>query len=166
MECGRKLGTYLRKRQKMRREGERRDVFERYIGEISKAIGAITGEDAKRLYDALHAQAKRKTAVADQQLDEDGKVMREEEDADDDGVLIVPAAMADDVAVPSPAATATAVAKPSKPPASKPASRASTPPPKAPARSVAKPAPAAASKPTPPSKPFPRRPSQDGPTLF
>jgi DNA topoisomerase-6 subunit B len=166
MECGRKLGTYLNKRAKMRREGERRDVFERYIGEIAKAIGAITGEDAKRLYDALHAQAKRKTAVADQQLDEDGKVMREEEDADDDGVLIVPAAMADDVAVPSPAATAPATAKPSKPPASKPASRASTPPPKAPVRAAAKPAPAAASKPAPPSKPVPRRPSQDGPTLF
>jgi len=38
MECGRKLGTYLRKRQKMEREAARRDVFERYIGEISKAM--------------------------------------------------------------------------------------------------------------------------------
>ena len=36
MECGRKLGTYLRKRLKMRREAERRDVFERYIGEIAQ----------------------------------------------------------------------------------------------------------------------------------
>ncbi len=36
MECGRKLGTYLRKRQKMQREAARRDVFERYIGEISQ----------------------------------------------------------------------------------------------------------------------------------
>ncbi|HYE02940.1 MAG TPA: DNA topoisomerase VI subunit B, partial [Phycisphaerales bacterium] len=47
MECGRKLGTYLRKRQKMQREAARRDVFERYIGEISKAINAINGTDAK-----------------------------------------------------------------------------------------------------------------------
>ena len=49
MECGRKLGTYLRKRQKMQREAARRDVFERYIGEISKAVNAIKvcirGED-------------------------------------------------------------------------------------------------------------------------
>ena len=44
MECGRKLGTYLRKRQKMQREAARRDVFERYIGEISKAVNAINGD--------------------------------------------------------------------------------------------------------------------------
>ncbi len=95
MECGRKLGTYLRKRQKMRRESERRDVFERYIGEISKALNAITGEDAKRLYEALLEQARAKTAVADQELDEDGKVKKQqEEDFDDDGVIIVQSAIA------------------------------------------------------------------------
>jgi len=95
MECGRKLGTYLRKRQKMRREGERRDVFERYIGEIAKALNAITGEDAKRIYDALLEQARRKTAVADQQLDEDGKVVKYDEDDDfGEGVIVVESAIA------------------------------------------------------------------------
>jgi DNA topoisomerase VI subunit B len=95
MECGRKLGTYLRKRQKMRREGERRDVFERYIGEIAKALNAITGEDAKRIYDALLEQARRKTAVADQQLDEDGKVVKDDEDDDfGEGVIVVESAIA------------------------------------------------------------------------
>lgn len=95
MECGRKLGTYLRKRQKMRRESERRDVFERYIGEISKALNAITGEETRRLYEALLDQARRKTAVADQELDEDGKVRKQEEDDfDDDGVIIVQSAIA------------------------------------------------------------------------
>src|SRR5262249_18557981 len=53
MECGRKLGTYLRKRLRMKREAERRDIFERYIGEISQAVNAINGTDAKKLYDAL-----------------------------------------------------------------------------------------------------------------
>jgi DNA topoisomerase-6 subunit B len=72
MECGRKLGTYLRKRTAMRRESERRDIFERYIGEISRAVNAITGDDAKKLYEALLHQAKRRTAIADQQLDEEG----------------------------------------------------------------------------------------------
>ena len=58
MECGRKLGTYLRKRQKMQREAARRDVFERYIGEISKAVNAINGKwKAKKLYDALLIEA-------------------------------------------------------------------------------------------------------------
>jgi DNA topoisomerase-6 subunit B len=182
MECGRKLGTYLNKRAKMRREGERRDVFARYIGEISKAIGAITGEDAKRLYDALHAQAKRKTAVADQQLDEDGKVLREQEDLDDDGVLVVPSAMTD-AGADDPVATTAFVAPPArvkpKPPAAastKPASRSAAPSPKPPSKSATKPAPAtspklaspkaALPKPAAHKPPAPRRPSQDGPTLF
>ena len=95
MECGRKLGTYFRKRQKMRRESERRDVFERYIGEIAKAIQAISGEDAKPIYEALLEQARSKTAVADQQLDEDGRVLAEVElEPDDDGVIVVREAIA------------------------------------------------------------------------
>ncbi|CAG1003251.1 hypothetical protein PHYC_03052 [Phycisphaerales bacterium] len=87
MECGRKLGTYLRKRAKMRREGERRDVFERYIGEISQAVNAINGTDAKKLFEALLVQARRRTAVADLQLDEEGKAV--EDPADQEGVIIV-----------------------------------------------------------------------------
>jgi hypothetical protein len=107
MECGRKLGTYLRKRQKMRREGERRDVFERYIGEIAKAINAITGDDPKAIYEALLKQAKSRTAVADQVLDEDGKVVKEDlAETDDEGVLIIPDAIAPAVA----AATSTPLA--------------------------------------------------------
>ena len=92
MECGRKLGTYLRKRLKMRREGERRDVFERYIGEIAKAVNAINGTDAKKLYDALLAQAKKRTAIADLELDEEGKAIKHEDPADQEGVIIVPTA--------------------------------------------------------------------------
>jgi DNA topoisomerase-6 subunit B len=88
MECGRKLGTYLRKRLKMRREGERRDVFERYIGEIAKALHAINGTDPKKIHDALLEQARLRTAVADQQLDEDGRVVKEEE-PDIEGVIVV-----------------------------------------------------------------------------
>ena len=91
MECGRKLGTYLRKRAKMKREGERRDVFQKYIGEITKAINAINGTDAKKLYDALLDQAKKKTAIADMQLDEDGKRVQDEDPADQEGVIVVEA---------------------------------------------------------------------------
>ncbi len=101
MECGRKLGTYLRKRLKMRREGERRDVFERYIGEIAKAIHAINGTDAKKLYEALLAQARKRTAIADLQLNDEGKAQRDEDPADSEGVIIVAAG-----AVPLPAAAA------------------------------------------------------------
>lgn len=89
MECGRKLGAYLRKRLKMRRESERRDIFERYIGEISQAINALNGTDTKKLYDALLAQAKKRTAIADLQLDEDGKAVRDEKPEDQEGVIVV-----------------------------------------------------------------------------
>jgi len=92
MECGRKLGTYLRKRHKMRREAERRDVFERYIGEITKAVHAINGTDARKLYDTLLAQARKLTAIADIELDEDGKAIKEHEHADRDGVIIIESA--------------------------------------------------------------------------
>jgi DNA topoisomerase VI subunit B len=74
-ECGRKLGTYLRRRQKMRRESERRNVFARYIGEISMACERITGADAASIRDALESIASRKTAEADQQLDDEGRVI-------------------------------------------------------------------------------------------
>ncbi|MBC7834421.1 MAG: DNA topoisomerase VI subunit B [Phycisphaerales bacterium] len=93
MECGRKLGTYVRKRQKMRREAERRDVFERYIGEIAKAINDINGTDPKKVYEALLEQARARTAIADAELDEDGRVRKQEqaEASDEDGVIIIPA---------------------------------------------------------------------------
>jgi DNA topoisomerase-6 subunit B len=92
MECGRKLGTYLRKRQKMQREAARRDVFERYIGEIAKAVNAINGTDTKKLYDALLKEARKRTAIADAQLDEEGKTIKQDEVEQlkqDEGVVMV-----------------------------------------------------------------------------
>jgi DNA topoisomerase-6 subunit B len=89
MECGRKLGAYLRKRARMKREGQRRDVFRKYIGEIAKAAGAITGTDPARIYNALLEQARAKTAEADLELDDEGRTIREESPEEIDGVLIV-----------------------------------------------------------------------------
>ena len=80
-ECGRKLGTYLRRRQKMRREGERRSVFERYIGEIAKACERLSGADAEALRDSLLETARSKTAQADATLDEEGRVVKQQRDA-------------------------------------------------------------------------------------
>jgi len=94
-ECGRKLGKYVRRRQKMKREGEKRDVFERYIGEIAKSCEALTGSDAEKIYEALKAQADNLTQMADAILDDEGKVVgfKGERSADslerDEGVLIV-----------------------------------------------------------------------------
>ncbi|MEM1013934.1 MAG: DNA topoisomerase VI subunit B, partial [Planctomycetota bacterium] len=90
-ECGRKLGAYIRRRQRMKREGERRDVFERYIGEIAKSCTALTGVDTAELYESLMKQAKRRTEIADAKLDEEGKFIKDDDGrlAKDDDVIIV-----------------------------------------------------------------------------
>src|SRR5690606_30284440 len=95
-ECGRKLGIYLRRRQRMKREGERRDVFQRYIGEIAKACEALTGTEAAQVYEALLKQARRRTEIADAVLDDEGKIVSVGGGGngrldDDDGVIIVDA---------------------------------------------------------------------------
>jgi DNA topoisomerase-6 subunit B len=95
-ECGRKLGIYLRRRKRMQRESERRTIFERYIGEVAKSCEKITGTDAKKLYEALLRQAERRTAQADQQLDDEGRVLNETARlARDEQVVIVPAQQPD-----------------------------------------------------------------------
>ncbi len=86
-ECGRKLGTYVRRRKRMDRQSLARDVLLRYIGEISKSCEGMTGTSAKKIYDALMKQAKKKTAEADAILDEEGKVIRKA--ADDADTIIV-----------------------------------------------------------------------------
>ena len=76
----------------MLRESARRDVFERYIGEISKAINAINGTDTQKLYDVLLTEARKRTAIADAQLDDEGKTIKKEEGDDlknDDAVVMV-----------------------------------------------------------------------------
>jgi DNA topoisomerase-6 subunit B len=89
-ECGRKLGTYLRRRQRMRREADRRSAFERYIGEIARSCEELTGADAEKVYSALLKQAQRRTAEADNVLDDEGNVIDDGGRlAGDDGVVIV-----------------------------------------------------------------------------
>ncbi len=74
-DCGRKLKTYLNKRAQIKRAGERRLVFQRYIGEISKACHELTGTDQEPLYNALLRTAQRKTAEMDKTLTQDGKLV-------------------------------------------------------------------------------------------
>ncbi len=87
---GRKLGMYLRRRKKVKQEGERRTVFLRYLGEVATAVSELNGADREELYEKLLKVAKRKTAEADIKLDKSGKIV--DEDADEDygeNVLIV-----------------------------------------------------------------------------
>ncbi|MBA4019899.1 MAG: DNA topoisomerase VI subunit B [Pirellula sp.] len=87
---GRKLAMFVRKRMKVKQEGERRNVFLRYLGEVAGAVNEINGRDKKKLYDMLLKVAKRKTEQADIKLDDQGRVIkRAEEDEYGDNVLIV-----------------------------------------------------------------------------
>ncbi len=70
-ECGRKLATYVRKRQRIKREGQRRDIFERYIGEVARALHAIDPEiDPSKVREHLEKVARSRTAIADQQAED------------------------------------------------------------------------------------------------
>lgn len=71
-ECGRKLNTYIRRRQRIAREGQRRHVFEKYIGEVVMACEKMTKLDPEKLYEQLREVAKSRTATADTQFDENG----------------------------------------------------------------------------------------------
>ncbi|MEX2114124.1 MAG: DNA topoisomerase VI subunit B [Pirellulales bacterium] len=89
--AGRKLALYLRRRLKVKQEGERRNVFLRYLGEVATAVSDINSADRKKLYDQLLLVARRKTAQADMKLDQRGRVIEEESDdlESDPNVLIV-----------------------------------------------------------------------------
>jgi DNA topoisomerase-6 subunit B len=88
---GRKLGMYLRRRLRVKNEGERRNIFLRYLGEVATAVSDINRTNREKLYEQLLLVAKKKTAEADVIIGEDGKPVEEEAAADDYGgsVLIV-----------------------------------------------------------------------------
>jgi DNA topoisomerase-6 subunit B len=86
---GRKLAVYLNRRKRVKQEGERREIFLRYLGEVAGAVAAIKGigdRGKKDLYSRLVEVAKKKTAVADTVMDDRGKKIEEELG---DNVLIV-----------------------------------------------------------------------------
>jgi DNA topoisomerase-6 subunit B len=78
---------YMKRREKVKHEGERRSIFMRYLGEVATAVSSVNKMDRQELYDALVSAAKRKTATADVLLGEDGKVI--EEDNFGENVIVV-----------------------------------------------------------------------------
>ncbi|QGJ70378.1 DNA topoisomerase VI subunit B [Planctomycetales bacterium 10988] len=86
---GRKLGMYLRRRQKVKHQGERRQIFKRYLGEVAQAVHSLNGCDREDLFSQLLQVAKDQTAEADMQFDESGQVVEEPEMDLGENVLIV-----------------------------------------------------------------------------
>jgi DNA topoisomerase-6 subunit B len=86
---GRKLGMYLNRRKRAAQEGERRNIFLRYLREVATAVSDLNGADRDGLYDKLLHVAKRKTAEADMRFDQRGRTIESPDDFGDH-VLIVP----------------------------------------------------------------------------
>jgi DNA topoisomerase-6 subunit B len=89
---GRKLAIYLNRRKRVKQEGERREVFLRYLGEVATAVAAIKeygDRPRKELYGRLVDIANKKTAVADTQLDDRGRKIEESAEDFGENVIIV-----------------------------------------------------------------------------
>jgi DNA topoisomerase-6 subunit B len=90
--AGRKLAMYLNRRKRVEQEGERREVFLRYLGEVATAVAAIKDlgdRPRKDLYNRLLHVAKRKTSEADVRLDDRGKKLEAAGEDFGENVLIV-----------------------------------------------------------------------------
>ncbi|NUQ70527.1 MAG: DNA topoisomerase VI subunit B [Chthonomonadales bacterium] len=87
---GRKLGMYVKRRQKVKQEGQRRAIFLRYLGEVATACSRLNGADRERLYNDLLRVATKKTADADLRFDESGQpIIDEDPEEYGENVLIV-----------------------------------------------------------------------------
>lgn len=64
-EAGRKLGTYLKKKQAAASQAKRRNIFNAYIEEVVRAFQQITKEDGSDLRTALLETARKKTELAE-----------------------------------------------------------------------------------------------------
>ncbi len=88
---GRKLGMYLRRRNRVKHEGQRRQIFLRDLGEVADAVSGITKTDRAKLYERLLEVAKKRTVEADVQLDDRGRPIDEDEADFGENVIIVEA---------------------------------------------------------------------------
>jgi DNA topoisomerase-6 subunit B len=61
-ECGRKLSSYLRRKEKAILQAKRRSIFEVYVGELVESLNKLTGADKKRLHNQLLRMTGRHTA--------------------------------------------------------------------------------------------------------
>jgi DNA topoisomerase-6 subunit B len=86
---GRHLGTYVRRRLKVKQQSDRRQVFLRYLGEVATAVSEINAVDRESLYEQLLSVAKKRTAEADMKLDDRGRPIEEADLAEASNVLIV-----------------------------------------------------------------------------
>jgi hypothetical protein len=64
-ECGRKLGAHLRAREREASEHKRLGIFQRYIPEVSAALGNILGSPKEKIEKAFNSALPNFVRVAD-----------------------------------------------------------------------------------------------------
>jgi DNA topoisomerase VI subunit B len=70
-------------------EGERRNLFLRYVGEVATVVSRINNANRDKLYQQLLAVAKKRTAEADVELDDRGEPIEEGEEDFGGNVIMV-----------------------------------------------------------------------------
>jgi DNA topoisomerase-6 subunit B len=80
---------FMRRRLRVRQQGERREIFLRYLKEVAGAVSDINGAERDALYTQLVKVAKKITSDADMKLDDRGRKLQAEELDLGENVLIV-----------------------------------------------------------------------------
>ncbi len=62
-EAGRRVASFLRRRQRLTRQLQRRSIFERYIEEVAEACDTLAGVNRKKLMKQLQEMAIRVTKI-------------------------------------------------------------------------------------------------------
>lgn len=83
-DCGRKLASYLRRREKARLEERRRSIFHLYIGELAQSLSNLTGYNKDRIQKSLTLRAN-EHAGAELIADQAGITAGDENDDDNMG---------------------------------------------------------------------------------
>ena len=78
-EAGRRVGAYIRKRQRQANQEERRHIFERYIEEVAAALKALSGAPREEMEKRLQAMAEAATKMEEKEAAKEHK----KEDVDD-----------------------------------------------------------------------------------
>lgn len=87
---GRRLGMYLRRRMRVRQQGERRNIFLRYLKEVANAVAIMKHVDPDEVYRDLMEVAKRVTPEADLKLDEHGRPIFDQPSPEEfDGAVLI-----------------------------------------------------------------------------
>ncbi|MEY4566959.1 MAG: hypothetical protein RLY14_1929, partial [Planctomycetota bacterium] len=87
---GRKLAMYLRCKQQVAQEEERRSIFMRYLKEVANSVADIKGIEPDSLLQRLQKVAVKRTSTADVKLDERGRKVEQSLEKDENVIIVTP----------------------------------------------------------------------------